>query len=137
MILALSSYASVQRLFQHARQYLGETLSAFEFWDRAANDMTLFHLKLSPFLPSSPSHPFYVLVETSGSSEEHDHDKIMNFLETMMANNVVLDGAVSQDTRQSTDMWRIREGIPEASSKMGAVYKVFGSTIDGMFYFSV
>ena len=59
-----------------ARQKLGEILSAFEFLDRESLELTLAHLVgVRNPLPDARA-PFYLLVETSGSSEEHDSEKL-------------------------------------------------------------
>ena len=68
-------------------------------------------------------YPFYILVETSGSCKEHDDTKLNNFLEKLMEDGIVDDGVVAQDESQAAQLWSIREGIPEACSKAGAVYK--------------
>lgn len=40
-----------------------------------------------------------------------------------MEQGTVTDGSVAQGEGQIKEMWAIREGIPEACSKNGAVYK--------------
>ena len=46
---------------------------------------------------------------TSGSSDEHDKEKLNVFLEHVMNNGVVENGAVAQDFKQAQDMWDVRE----------------------------
>ena len=46
--------------------------TAVEFMDREVVDIVLTHLPLHN--PLSSSHPFYVLVETSGSHDQHDKE---------------------------------------------------------------
>lgn len=64
-----------------------------------------------------------MLVELSGSNEAHDLEKLEGFLENVMQEGAVVDGTIAQDQTQSHGIWRIREGITEALSKAGAVYK--------------
>ncbi|ONK75837.1 uncharacterized protein A4U43_C03F21080 [Asparagus officinalis] len=40
-----------------------------------------------------------------------------------MEDGLILDGVMAQDINQASSFWRIREGITEASTKQGAVYK--------------
>ena len=64
------------QVFVRARQKLGEILSAFEFFDQQALDLTLKHLEgVRNPLPDTQT-PFYLVVETSGSNEEHDNKKL-------------------------------------------------------------
>ncbi len=64
------------QVFVRARQKLGEILSAFEFFDQQALDLTLKHLEgVRNPLPDTQT-PFYLVVETSGSNEAHDSEKL-------------------------------------------------------------
>ena len=64
------------QVFVKARQKLGEILSAFEFFDQQALDLTLKHLEgVRNPLPDTQT-PIYLVVETSGSNEEHDNEKL-------------------------------------------------------------
>lgn len=44
-----------------------------------------------------PESPFYVLVETSGSSADHDMEKLDGFLEQALGSGLVTDGTVGTD----------------------------------------
>ena len=50
-------------------------------------------------LPISES-PFYVLMETSGSNETHDEEKLNDLIEELMTNGFVQDGTVAADLTQ-------------------------------------
>lgn len=121
--LACKDYFSCQKLLQEAKQTLGEVLSAFEFLDNHSMDTVLSHLEgvRNPF--SSPIYNFYVLIETTSSNEIYNREKLEAFLLQSMESGLVSDGVVAQDLNQATSFWRIREGITEALSKAGAVYK--------------
>ncbi|KAK4490679.1 hypothetical protein RD792_001371 [Penstemon davidsonii] len=121
--LACKDYTSCQKVLSQAKRNLGEILSAFEFLDINAMDLVLKHLDgLRDPLPSS-THNFYILIETTGSMESHDKEKLEAFLLQVMESGLVTDGVLSQDINQASSFWRIREGIPEALMKAGAVYK--------------
>ncbi|CAA0839247.1 D-2-hydroxyglutarate dehydrogenase-mitochondrial [Striga hermonthica] len=121
--LACEDYASCQKLLSEAKRKLGEILSAFEFLDINAMDLVLKHLDgLRDPLPSS-RHNFYVLIETTGSMESHDKEKLESFLLQCMESGLLKDGVIAQDVNQASSFWRIREGISEALLKAGAVYK--------------
>ncbi|PON99553.1 Glycolate oxidase subunit [Trema orientale] len=121
--LACKDYFSCQKLLVEAKRKLGEILSAFEFLDNVAMDLALNHLEgvRNPLPPSL--HNFYVLIETTGSNESSDKEKLEAFLLHAMEVGLISDGALSQDINQASSFWRLREGLPEALQKAGAVYK--------------
>lgn len=121
--LACQDYISCQKLLFQAKRRLGEILSAFEFLDAEAMNLVLHHLdSVRNPLPSS-IYNFYVLIETTGSNESNDKEKLEAFLLHAMESGLVSDGAIAQDFNQASSFWHIREGIPEALMKAGAVYK--------------
>ena len=64
------------QVFVRARQKLGEILSAFEFFDQQALDLTLKHLEGTRNPLPDTQTPFYLVVETSGSNDVHDSEKL-------------------------------------------------------------
>ncbi|KAG0294849.1 hypothetical protein BGZ96_000338 [Linnemannia gamsii] len=122
-LLGMDTFDQVQAAFKRSKDELSEILSAFEFWDKAAIKLVKEHLVAGANDPLESLHNFYVLVETSGSNKDHDDEKLNAYLESLMVDEVVQDGVVAQDTTQIHNLWAIREGIPEACSKAGAVYK--------------
>lgn len=121
--LAVKDFVNCRRLLREAKNHLGEILSAFEFIDSYALDLTLEHLDGSRDPLPDCSSSFYVLVETTGSNDTHDREKLDSFLESALAKELITDGTVAQDTSQADSFWRVREGIGEALTKAGAVYK--------------
>lgn len=64
------------QVFVRARQKLGEILSAFEFLDQASLELTVRHMDgVRNPLPDTQT-PFYLVVETHGSNEAHDYEKL-------------------------------------------------------------
>ncbi|KAL2649531.1 hypothetical protein R1flu_017659 [Riccia fluitans] len=121
--LACEDYASCQKTFAEAKKQLGEILSAFEFLDRHSLEVVLKHLDgARDPLPDS-KESFYLLVETTGSNQTHDKEKLDAFLESALEKELIKDGAVAQDISQAGSFWKIREGIAESTAKAGAVYK--------------
>ncbi|XP_041018111.1 D-2-hydroxyglutarate dehydrogenase, mitochondrial [Juglans microcarpa x Juglans regia] len=121
--LACKDYSSCQKLLLEAKRRLGEVLSAFEFLDNQSLDLVLNHLEgvRNPLPPSV--HNFYVLIETTGSDESYDKEKLEAFLLRSMEGGLISDGVLAQDINQASSFWRIREGVPEALMKAGAIYK--------------
>lgn len=121
--LACNDYSSCQKLLMEAKRKLGEILSAFEFLDTEAMNLVLhqFDGVRNP-LPAS-MHNFYILIETTGSDESYNREKLEAFLLSSMEDGLISDGVLAQDINQASSFWRIREGVPEALMKAGAVYK--------------
>ncbi|KAL4644312.1 hypothetical protein ACB092_02G156200 [Castanea dentata] len=121
--LACKDYSSCQKLLFEAKRRLGEILSAFEFLDNESLNLALNHLEgvRNPLPPSM--HNFYVLIETTGSDESYDKEKLEAFLLRSMEGGLISDGVIAQDINQASSFWNIREGVPEALMKAGAVYK--------------
>ena len=117
----LDSYDKVQRTFREAKSQLSEVLSAFELMDTQAQDV--YHRATKARLPLEEQHPFYCLVETSGSNADHDSEKLNGFLSHVMDEGLVNDGVVAQDETQAQALWACREGVSEASQHWSAVYK--------------
>eukprot|EP00051_Salpingoeca_urceolata_P017090 m.230242 g.230242 ORF g.230242 m.230242 type:complete len:606 (-) comp18858_c1_seq2:3244-5061(-) len=119
--LGCDSYDSVLDIFRAAKGSLGEILSAFEFLDTQSMDVVRNNLDLRN--PLEADHPFYVLIETHGSNEEHDQEKLFSFLETGLESGLILDGTVAQDSTQAAAIWDVRESLGEGLKKEGTVYK--------------
>lgn len=117
----LESFEKVQAAFIEAKGQLGEILSAFELMDH--NSQKMVKEFTNNKTPLEEEHPFYCLIETSGSNSDHDSEKLEKFLEDVMEREIVSDGVVAQDETQIKALWGWREGIPEASGHYGGVYK--------------
>jgi FAD/FMN-containing dehydrogenase len=109
--LALDSYESVLKVFREAKSHLAEVLSAVEFLDDQALELTLEHLH-GARNPLESRSPFYMLIEVSGSNEEHDGAKLEGFLEHVMEAGMVTDGTLAADT---TQMAGARAALPPLS----------------------
>ena len=117
----LESFSKVQRAFREAKSQLSEILSAFELMDCQSQD--LVHAVTNKKRPLEGKHPFYCLIETSGSNTDHDNEKLEKFLEYVMGEEIVSDGVLAQDETQIKTLWSWREGIPESLGHWGGVYK--------------
>ncbi|NP_001408165.1 D-2-hydroxyglutarate dehydrogenase, mitochondrial isoform 4 precursor [Mus musculus] len=113
-------FAEVLQTFRTCRGMLGEILSAFEFMDTECMQLVGQHLQLTNPVQESP---FYVLVETSGSSAGHDAEKLTNVLEQVLNSGLVTDGTMATDQRKVQMLWALRERITEALSRDGYVFK--------------
>ncbi|ROT40170.1 D-lactate dehydrogenase [Sodiomyces alkalinus F11] len=117
----LESFDKVQQAFRAAKGQLSEILSAFELMD--ATSQRLVHDVRQTQKPLEGDHPFYCLIETSGSNGDHDYEKLESFLEDVMSREIVSDGVLAQDATQAKSLWSWREGIPECLGHWGGTYK--------------
>ena len=147
VILALPAFENVLPLFKLARRHLSEILSAFEYIDRAAYELAVKHGQGKGLSNDEiEGAECFVLLETSGGKKEHDEEvrvfsysecscrasdkwfpskKLNILLETLLESEqpLITTGVLSQTPGQYTSLWKLREGVPEAVSKEGKVYK--------------
>lgn len=109
--LGLQSFAKVLTTYQRARQHLGEILSAVELIDTQSMQFAKETLNID-----SPigEYPFYLLLETSGSREDHDTEKMNAFLDLALMKHWILNGTVANDSAKVKKIWSVRERIPES-----------------------
>lgn len=62
--------------------------------DRLSLDLVTGHLKVKSPLDI---YPFYMLIETHGSNNEHDEEKLNTFLQNVMSEGLVLDGTSTNE----------------------------------------
>ena len=123
--LACNSFADVQSTLRHAKSQLGEILAAFEYMDDSILNLVATSergktLKM-PF--GQQSYPYCILIETHGSDDNHDLEKIQSFLETVMDEEIVVDGILSQSLSDLNAMWAVRESCNPVFASNGYVYK--------------
>lgn len=80
VILALPTFENVLPLFKLARRHLSEILSAFEYIDRTAYDLSVKHGQGKGLSDDEiEGAECFVLLETSGGNKEHDEEvRILN-----------------------------------------------------------
>jgi len=120
-LVACESYEKVIETSRAAKRELSEVLSALEFFDVRCKRLVEEQLGFAN--PIAGEHPFYVLLETSGSNSDHDEEKLGSFLQDAMEAGRVLDGVIAQDDTQIGNIWRLRESIATALKHAGKVYK--------------
>jgi FAD/FMN-containing dehydrogenase len=118
--LGCCSFETVVQVYKKARTDLAEILSACEFMDADAMHLVTGHLSLRNPLSE---FPFYVLIETSGSSHVHDQQKLEIFLESILNSEIAKDGTIASEFSKIQALWSLREQITEALRLDGTVYK--------------
>mmetsp|Transcript_90242 Transcript_90242/g.145935 ORF Transcript_90242/g.145935 Transcript_90242/m.145935 type:complete len:541 (+) Transcript_90242:82-1704(+) len=123
VVVGCESFAHVLDTVSLAQSSLSEIISAIEFFDKECLGLLLSEKMQGCRDPMPDTHPFYILLETSGSNADHDKAKLMTFLEDAMSQSCVLDGVVAQDGAQVEALWKLREKIPLALGSRGRVFK--------------
>lgn len=126
VILALPKFDNVLPLFKEVKRQLSEILSAFEFFDRNAYDLSAKHNQGRALNPEDvEGAECFVLVETSGGKKEHDEEKLNSLLESLLEADqpLINTGVLAQSPSQFASLWAIREGLTESVSKEGKAYK--------------
>jgi FAD/FMN-containing dehydrogenase len=109
-LAAVSNFNSLVRLLKTMDHSLGGNLSAFEvMWNS-------FYRIVSPApgktqVPLGWEHPYYVLIEATGSEQESDAAHFEQVLTDALTNELVLDAVVAKSRAERDDLWAIRENV--------------------------
>lgn len=121
--LAFSAYNDVLATMDLAKSCLGEILAAFEWMDKAIVELIRSSHTLRFPLEQSETSLHYALVETHGSDESHDKEKMERFLERAIAAGLLADGVLAQDLSQARSFWKLRESANPTMASTGYTYK--------------
>ncbi|KHN80771.1 D-2-hydroxyglutarate dehydrogenase, mitochondrial [Toxocara canis] len=120
-VVSLSSFEKCREIVRLSKDRLGEVLSALEIIDEESMCCVLEDASFHKIFSSD--HPFYILLETIGSDEYHDQEKLANFLNEAMDRGLLADGVQACSREEASYMWRIREAVPVALVRSGYVFK--------------
>src|SRR2546428_9702700 len=65
--------------------------------------------------PLPTNHPFYVLMESSGSNAERLRSDIEKLLEEALGEGIILDATIASSGAASAAIWRVRDSSVELS----------------------
>ena len=116
-LCAVSDYNGVVDLLGQARRGLGPLLSAFEvMWPDYWHVVTA---RAGLRSPVSGGHGAYVLVEAHGTDEAHDAPRFEAWLESLMAQGVIADAALSRSVADTRSFWALRDICAEFFQILG------------------
>ena len=104
-------------LLNLARDRLGEAVSAFELIGRTGLDFLAEHM---PEVRLPLGRPAWSALIDVGMTTEAE-PALEGLLEAASERGLVTDGVIAQSEGQRDDFWAVRESIPEANRKVGAV----------------
>lgn len=90
------------------------TLTAFEMISNQALEKVISNTQLPP--PFAKSYPYYIVAEIEKPSPVAE-EIITSTLETVLLQNIVIDGLIAQSEQQAKSFWRYREDISESLAK--------------------
>ena len=120
--IAVSSPSKALELLNLAQQQSGQRVTTIELLPREGLEFTVkYKQTLDPF---DKPHPWYVLLELSSSQPGSE---LANTIEAILASaleqNIATDAVIAQSDRQTTDIWAIRELLPETQKHEGGSIK--------------
>lgn len=59
-----------------------------------------------------------MLIETSGSNQDHDEEKLNNFLQTALNLSLCVDGVSTNEPSKMRNIWLLREQIADSLIKI-------------------
>ena len=111
-LCAVADFDACVALLHALQGQLGGALSAFEAMWAPYFHYVIDHVDgvRSPF---DVRHPIYVLIETEGTDETSDRERMESALTRLFEDGVLIDAALAQSSREAASLWNIRDGIAE------------------------
>jgi D-lactate dehydrogenase (cytochrome) len=122
-LLGLRRVEDAMALFARARAATADQLTGFELMPRRGLQFALDHV---PGLrdPLTSLHPWYVLLQISSSQARSGlRQGLEAFLAEALEAGLIDDGVIAENSTQSRDFWRLREGLVEAQKAEGGSIK--------------
>jgi FAD/FMN-containing dehydrogenase len=121
--LAIRDPRAALEILSEAHAASEDNVGSCELMSRSAIDMVLRHIPGTQD-PLRADTPWYLLLEWSSARARRDgtegmSEKLEQFLADQLEAGRVLDAAIAHTVGQSRNMWRIREGVAEASRAEG------------------
>lgn len=119
-IFVVPSPAAALKLLALSRAHLGEMVSAFELVSGQGLKFLEEHLP-EVRQPFAEAPEWSVLIEVGLVSEMSAQGALEALFEAALEQGLVADGVIAQSAQQSMDFWSVREHIPIANKRVGAV----------------
>lgn len=119
-LLTVASPEAALELLSRARAMLGNQISAFELMHRTGFDfMTQAMPEIRQPWPEPPD--WSVLIELGLGAGRDPAEALETLFAEALEADLVQDGLVAQNAGQARDFWTLRESLPEANRRTGAV----------------
>ena len=109
-LVAIDEFGKLSEFLRAMDSRLGGTLSAYEvmwndFYSLIIGDGSK-HGK-----PLDLSHPWYVLLESTGGDETGDPERFESALQTAFDEELIVDAVIAQSKQQRDELWAIRDDV--------------------------
>lgn len=119
-LLVVPSPRSAVDLLSMAQAEIGEQISAFELIHRQG--LEFLEETLPDVRQPFDAKPEWCVLMEVGLASRHDPvEALERLFEKAVAAGLVLDGLVAQSQSQRSDFWSVREHLPEANRRVGAI----------------
>ena len=118
--LVVKDPSTAIELFEICRDRLGDQISAFELISNVGLD---FLKEVGPEIksPFSNNPEWMVLIDVSCNQKNSAQTTLEGLFSEVYERELVKDGVISQSIGQRNDFWKVRESIPEANHRVGAI----------------
>ncbi|QTN35942.1 FAD-binding oxidoreductase [Cognatishimia activa] len=119
-LMAVPSVAAALDLLAITRDHVGEAVSAFELIHREGLE---FLAETMPEVrqPFAEKPEWCVLIDLGLGAGQEPQSVLEEIFATALVRDLVLDGLIAQSETQRTEFWSVRESIPLANRKIGAI----------------
>ena len=122
-LVAIADVNSSIQLIELINQHCNADLTAFEIISSKALGLIPTGIEKLAGLVDEKSH-WTVLIELSSmEDEEKSYMQLESLLERAFNNSLINDAVLSKSLHQAKELWKIREGIPEAQFSLGTIIK--------------
>ena len=106
----IQEYTNVVNFLKYMDKGLAGTLSGYELiWPHTYKTSTSLPVQVRPPLPHSDA--YYVLVESLGTNQEGDRDKMEELLTQALEDDIIQDGVMALSDSDLNWFWTIREDV--------------------------
>lgn len=122
-LVAMETLPATVELLGRLRDASGEAVTGFELIGRNALSFAVRHMDGCRDLMDRP-HPWYVLVELSSSRPDAGLREVLErTLGQAFNDGQLADAIIAESGAQASELWHLRESLPEAQTREGASIK--------------
>ena len=119
-LMAVPSVAAALSVLEITRDHVGEAVSAFELIHKQGLEF-LADTMPEVRLPFAELPEWSVLIDLELGAGQDPQDVLESIFATAMERDLVHDGLIAQSEAQRSEFWTVRESIPLANRKVGAI----------------